>query len=147
MTNWKTGRETVDGKRFLTAAELEEWSKAEAKVFWAPICEVVDNVATVKLIVDLPGCSARDIQIALLPGIVILKKKVSLLASRNWNEFWQALLGPSELFRRFDLPASIDVNRVKAELEMGVLTVIAPKLTAHEQPAKGAPGRPHAFAA
>jgi HSP20 family molecular chaperone IbpA len=49
------------------------------------------------------------------------------------------------------MPALIDVNRVRAELELGVLTVVAPKQAANEQPAKGAPGvdisRPQAFAA
>jgi hypothetical protein len=41
----------------------------------------------------------------------------------------------SPLFRRFDMPTLIDVNRVKAELDMGVLTVIAPKQAArHRRP-------------
>ena len=38
-------------------------------------------------------------------------------------------------------------NRVKAELELGVLTVTAPKQPAVQQPAKEVPSRPHAFAA
>ena len=99
------------------------------------------------IIVDLPACGAGDVQLALMPDVIIVRKKVRLLASRSWNELLGAVFGPSELFRRFDLPASIDVNRVKAELEMGVLTVIAPKQAAKEQPAKGVPDRPHAFAA
>ena len=140
-------KQPVSGKRFLTAGELEEWSRVEQKIFWAPTCELVDTGATVKVIVDLPGCGAGDIQIALLPRVILLKKKVRLLASRNWKEFCQALFGPGELFRRFDMPALIDVNRVKAELELGVLTVIAPKQVAQEQPVRGVPEKPHAFAA
>jgi HSP20 family protein len=140
-------KESVCGKRFLTAGELEEWRHAEPRIFWAPTCEVVETDATVNLIVDLPDCAAGDIQIALLPRMILLKKKVRLLASRSWKELSQALLGPGELFRRFELPALIDVNRVKAELEMGVLTVVAPKTVAQERPVKGAPEKPHAFAA
>ncbi len=147
MTNPKTGRESVTGKRFLTAAELQEWSGKEQQNSWAPICEVTATDSTVNLVVDLPGCGSGDIQIVLLPRLIVLKKQVRLLASRSWIELWDALVGPSELFRRFDLPASIDVNRVKAELELGVLTVTAPRQVAGEHPAKGVPDRPHAFAA
>jgi hypothetical protein len=35
----------------------------------------------------------------------------------------------------------IDVNRVEAELEMGVMAVIAPERTAREHPVKGVPDR------
>jgi HSP20 family molecular chaperone IbpA len=138
---------SVSGKRFLTAGELEEWSRAEPQNPWAPTYELVETDSTVNLVVDLPGCGAGDIQIALLPRVVILKQKVRLLASRSWKEACGALFGRSELFCRFEMPALIDVNRVSAALEMGVLTVIAPKRAAKEQPAKGAPDQSHAFAA
>jgi HSP20 family protein len=146
MTN-PARKEAVSGRRFLTAGELEEWSIKEQKNSWEPTWEVVETDATVNLFVDLPGCAPGDIQIALLPRVIIVKKAVRLLASRSWNEAWRVLFGPSELFRRFDMPSLIDVNRVKAELEMGVLTVIAPKQAAPEQPVRGVPDRPHAFAA
>ena len=101
---------------------------------------------TVTLTVELPGCGAGDIQIALLPKVVILKRGLRLLASHSWREAFEAL-GAQTLFRRFELPALIDVNRVNAELELGVLTVIAPKQAAMEQPAQGVPERPHVFVA
>jgi HSP20 family molecular chaperone IbpA len=140
-------KEAVNGHRFLAAGELEEWSMADQKAFWSPTCEMVETAAAVKLIVDLPFCGAGDIQLALTPRTIIVKKRVRLLDSPGWKEFWEALRGPAELFRRFEMPASIDVNRLKAELEMGVLTVIAPKRANQEQPARGLPGKPHAFAA
>ena len=95
----------------------------------------------------MPRCGLGDIQIALLPNVILLKQKVRLLASRSWSEFVRALFGPSELFRRFDMPVLIDVNRVKAELQMGVLTIMAPKQAAIEQPPRGTPQRSQAFAA
>ena len=140
-------KDPISGKRFLTTGELEEWSSGQSKNEWRPTYELVETDSTVNLFVDLPGCGAGDLQIALMPRAIVLKQKVRLLAARSWKEACSALFGPSEMFRRFDLPASIDVNRVKAELELGVLTVIAPKVAAIEQPAKGVPDRPHAFAA
>ncbi len=147
MKSPKLGKESVSGKRFLNAAELEEWSQADQQNFWAPTCEVVETDSKVTVVVDLPGCGIGDVQIALLPHVIILRKQVRLLACKSWKEACAALFGPQKLFRRFDMPALIDVNRVKAELELGVLTVIAPKEPAREQPAKGVPDRSHAFAA
>jgi len=143
----KKPKEPVNGKRFLTAGELHQWSQGEQNTFWSPTCEMMETDSTVKLIVDMPQCGVSDIQLALLPRVIILKQKVRLLASRSWKEVWRALFGPAELFRRFDVPALIDVNRVKAELELGVLTVTAPKQPAVQQPADDVPSRPHAFAA
>jgi HSP20 family molecular chaperone IbpA len=151
MSSGKWGKEPVSGKRFLTAGELAEWSKADREQGWEPACEIVESDALVNLTVEVPGYGAADLQIALLPRAIILKLKVRLLACRSWEDVWRALFGPKELFRRFDLPALIDVNRVKAELEMGVLTAIAPKQAANGQPARGVPGveraRPQVFAA
>ena len=144
MNNYK---EIVKNKRYLTAGELEVWSGAEQENFWAPTCELVETDSTINLVIDLPGAGAGDIQLALLPRVMIVKRTVRLLASRSWQEALRALFGPRNLFRRFDLPASIDVNRVSAELEMGVLTVVAPKQADVEQPVKGVPERPRAFAA
>jgi len=143
----KKPKEPVNGKRFLTAGELHEWSQGEQHNFWSPTCEVVESDSTVKLIVDMPQCGVDDIQIALLPRVIILKQKVRLLASRSWKQVWRALFGPAELFRRFDVPASSDVNRVKAEMDWGVRRLTGRKQPAVQQPAIDVPSRPHAFAA
>jgi len=135
------------GKRFLTAGELAEWSETGLESFWSPVFELSETESSVDLIVDLPGCKAGDIQIALLPRLIILRQNVRLLASRSFKDWLRTFLGSGKLFRRFELPALIDVNQVKAELKMGVLTVTARKQSRTEQPASHVPDRPRAFAA
>ena len=147
MRNPGKSTQSLGGKRFLTGPELAEWSVAEARSLWLPICELAETDSTVNLIIDLPHCSAGDVQIALMPREIIIKQYVRVLASRSWRDMFRAVFGPRALFRRFEMPASIDVNRVRADLELGVLTVIAPKQTAVEQPAGGVPETPRAFAA
>jgi HSP20 family protein len=138
----------ISNKRSLTAGELEEWSNSEEKNFWAPTWEMSETDSIVSLVVDVPGYGAGDVQVALMPRLIIVKQTVRLLASRSWKEVCSALFGPRELFRRFELPVMIDVNRVKAELEQGVLTVTAPKRVVDEQSTtKGLPDGSHAFAA
>ena len=131
------------GMRFLTVGELHHWSDAGEKHLWQPVYELTEDDFSVTLTVELPGCGAPDIQIALLPRVVILRRELRLLASRTWREAFQVLFGCHTLFRRFDMPSLIDVNRVRAELDMGVLTLIALKPAAREQPAHGVPDRPH----
>jgi HSP20 family molecular chaperone IbpA len=138
---------TATGKRFLSAGELNEWQEADQESVWTPEYELIEASDAIHLTVELPDATARDIQIALLPKAVILKKRVHIVPGRGWKENWEALKGAKRLFRRFDLPALIDVNRVKAELELGVLTIYAPKETATEPTAKGVPGQPRTFVA
>jgi HSP20 family molecular chaperone IbpA len=132
--------------RFLTAGELREWCSRGDKHFWAAPFELTETDSTMTLTVELPGCGAGDLQIALLPRVILVRKELRLLACRNGHDLWDALFGARTLFRRFDMPALIDVNRVTAELEAGVLTVVAPKQIHRERTAKGVPDRPHIFA-
>lgn len=136
-------RKAQHGMRCLTVEELHDWLDAGERHFWSPTSDLSEDDFSLTLTVELPGCGAGDIQIALLPRTVILKRELRLLASRNWREAFQALFGAHTLFRRFDMPTLIDVNRVKAELDIGVLTVIAPKQVAREQTAQGVPDRRH----
>ena len=141
------GKQTVSGRRYPTSGELQAWSTAEQNTFWAPVCELIETESSVKVIIDLPGISARDIQIAILPRVLIVKNKVRLAAGRTWREVARAILGPLELFRRFEMPSLIDVNRVTAELDMGVLTLTAPKQVAEQRPVNRVTHQAHAFAA
>ena len=150
MQGLRRRKESVNGKRFLTFGELQRWTKedesAESRDFWEPAHNLEENDLAITLNVDLPGSGTGDVQIALLPRSIIVKLTVRLLACRSWKDLLRVLFGPGELFRRFELPALIDVNRVTAELDMGVLTVIAPKQAVGEQPAEGVPDRSHVFA-
>ena len=135
------------GKRYLTASELAERSQTGVESFWAPVFELSETESSVDLTVDLPGCNSGDIQIALLPHMIVVRRNVRLLASRSFKDWLRTLLGSGKLFRRFELPALIDVNQVKAELKTGVLTVTARKQSSTGQPASHLPDRPRAFAA
>jgi len=138
--------------RFLSSDELRSWSTNAEKYDWFPEMEVAETDSTYTLSIELPGCGIGDIQLAVLPRILFLRRRLQVLSSRSWWEAFQAIFGPRTLFRRFDLPALIDVNRVTAELELGVLTVVAPKQAAHKQgsterPAGGVPDSKTVFAA
>ena len=92
----------------------------------------IDAFETDKEIViqsPIGGISAKDINIAVEDGMLIIKGKRSKprLASQNIKYFYQECFwGPFS--KRIILPEEIDIKKAKASIKNGVLTLKIPKL-------------------
>ena len=117
--------------------ELEDWLRAEHELFWVPQAELTESKAQFNLKVAVPGFEARDLDITVQPYEILIqgaaeKREQKMEAGVTYSEF-----GERTLYRRFTLPAPIDLGSVTAQVENGLLVVIAPKKneTAREIPA------------
>ena len=94
--------------------------------------QAIDAFETDKEIViqsPIGGISAKDINIAVEDGMLIIKGKRSKprLASQNIKYFYQECFwGPFS--KRIILPEEIDIKKAKASIKNGVLTLKIPKL-------------------
>jgi HSP20 family protein len=108
---------------------LDDWLAAERQVCWpASELEEEDDKYTVK--VALAGFESDEISLTATPTEIIVRaehesrsKKDDEESVTHWSEFRS-----NKVFRRFDLPAEIDVDAVKANYKDGMLRIKAPKL-------------------
>jgi HSP20 family protein len=108
-------------------SDLDDWLQAEQEVVSSPASELVDEEQELRARIALPGFDAKDIQVsAMRDALIIQAGAAHTYEEKNGNvcfcEFSQ-----KKLFRRLDLPASIDVDKVTASLDKGILVVTAPK--------------------
>ena len=112
---------------------LDDWLAAEREVCW-PAAELVETGDAFNLKVALAGFDAKDIEVTATPCEVIVKAAREQRKSGGgkekegelkWSEFRS-----SDVFRRFELPADVDVDRIAASLSNGLLEVKAPKAAA-----------------
>jgi|SRR5579872_3167184 len=107
--------------------EEEDWLKAERELFSWPAAELAERDGKYEIQVSLPGFETKDVEVTATSSEVIIHAatKEEKKTQKNgvlWTEF-----GSNDVYRRFELPNSINVDKVTANLENGILRVIAPE--------------------
>jgi len=108
-------------------SDVEDWLQAERETISVPAAELLDSDKDVRLTVAMPGFEAKDIEVTATPGELVIQAE-----SRHTHEGQKANVAFCEfasktLFRRVAMPAQIDVDKVTATLDKGILQVVAPK--------------------
>ncbi len=113
--------------------EFDDWLAAEREVCWpAAQLEEEDDEFEIKL--ALAGFKPEEISITATPREIIVRAHHAAKRKKKgkdddkeirWSEFRS-----NDVYRRIQLPLPIDVDRVEAELERGMLEIEAPKARA-----------------
>ncbi len=115
---------------FSRGMDLDDWFRAEREICW-PAAEFTENEKEFVLKVELAGFDPDDISVTANPRELIVKAEHEFERREpesdrhetiRWSEFRS-----DDVFRRVELPAEIDVEKVSAEFKRGLLTVEARK--------------------
>ncbi len=106
--------------------ELEDWLQAEHEILGWPAAELIEKDNAYEVQVTLPGFDAKDIEVTTTPVELIIhaatrQEKKGKEKDVVWTEF-----GSNDVYRRFELPSKILVEKVVANLEKGILHITAP---------------------
>jgi HSP20 family molecular chaperone IbpA len=107
---------------------LDDWLEAERNVCW-PAAKLVERDGAFVLEVALAGFEPSEISLTATPREIMIKanhertkksdeKKAPTL---RWSEFRS-----DEVYRRVELPSSVDVGKTTADFKNGLLVVVAP---------------------
>lgn len=106
---------------------VDDWLQAEHEIMGWPAGEMTEKDSGVELELTLPGFDANQVQITATPSEIVVhahyeKEKKDQERKILWTEFES-----NDVYRRFEMPATIDVNKTNASLEKGILHITAPK--------------------
>jgi len=97
----------------------------EERVTVAPAVDIYENEEELRLVADVPGVGKEDVHIS------FEKDRLSLQAARSTRNGYGVALSaeyrPIDYRREFLVPRGIDIDRIEATVESGVLTVRLPK--------------------
>ncbi|SRR5579884_910240 len=107
---------------------LEDWLKAEHEVMGWPAAELTETGSNYDLAMTLPGYEPKDVQVTVTPSEIIVHAQVETKKKAEdvrclWTEFRS-----NDVYRRFELPDAIDVDKVTASLDKGMLHITAAKM-------------------
>lgn len=106
---------------------VDDWLEAERDLFQIPESELVEQGDEFEIKVNAPGFNPADVRVTVLPDALFVRawfthKHDESEGNVRFCEFCQ-----KALFRRFDLPEPINLDKVTANLDQGVLHLTAIK--------------------
>lgn len=123
---------------FSDGNELEDWLSAERELCW-PKAELREDDDEFDVYITLAGFKPEEIELTATPDTLIVKalhehKQSKEKRKVRWSEFRH-----DDVYRTIALPTDIDVDKVKAELENGLLKVEAKKAVSSSRKSKAVP--------
>lgn len=109
--------------------DLDDWLQAEREVVWSPASELIENKDDFRARLALPGFDAKDLEVTATPSELIVRAESAHTHEGKEGDVCFCEFSGKKLFRHLDLPAEIDVDKVTASLDKGILEVTAPKAT------------------
>jgi len=104
--------------------------------FSAPAIDMSEDDKAYKISAELPGIDAKDVDISVSGDTLVLrgeKRQEKEEKDKNYH-FSERAYGSFQ--RAFELPASVDCDRVAADFSQGVLTITLPKRAEAQKPTK-----------
>jgi HSP20 family protein len=89
--------------------------------------ELAETDAEFRIEVGVPGLEAKDTKVTAEPNAILVQAHAEKYSEKRSKNVYYSEFGEKSLYRRFDLAAPIDLDRVSAKVDKGLLTVIAPK--------------------
>lgn len=108
-------------------SDLDDWFKAEHELIWAPESDLVEKDGKFEMQVAVPGFDAKDVNVTALPDAIVICAESTHKHDKSEGNVYFCEFGDRTLYRRFDLPAPIDVDKITAHLDKGVLKLTATK--------------------
>ena len=106
---------------------VDDWLQAERDVVQSPEAELIEKDGKFQVRVAIPGFDSKDIHVTATPTALFVEAESKHGHEKSQGALYFCEFGRKHLFRRLDLPAPINVEKVSASLEHGILQLTAPK--------------------
>jgi HSP20 family protein len=106
---------------------IEDWLQAERDLIQFPETELVEKDGKFQVRVAVPGFENKDIRVTATPTALFVRAEAKQENEKKDGDVYFSEFGRKQIFRRLDLPAPVNVDKVTASLDDGVLNLAAPK--------------------
>jgi HSP20 family protein len=95
---------------------------------WTPVVDIFEESDVLRITVEVPGVKPEDVKISVEGHLLTIQGSKEHVAEERAERVhrYERTYGMFE--RSFTLPATVDPEHIKATYEMGVLTLLLPKI-------------------
>lgn len=106
---------------------LDNWLQAERDLIQSPETELLERDGKLQVRLAVPGFDSKDIHVTAMPTALIVRAEAKHEHEKTEGDVYFCEFGRKQLYRRLDLPAPVNVEKVTATLDHGILELAAPK--------------------
>lgn len=106
-----------------------EWQLGDAATAaWTPVVDIFEEPDCVRIVAEIPGVKPEDVKILVEANVLTIQGTKEQVAEQKAEKVhrYERTYGAFE--RSFTLPATVDAEHIKAAYNMGVLTLVLPKV-------------------
>ncbi len=107
--------------------ECEHWLQAEKELLWRPCAELVETDGELRASFALAGLTAKHVKVLVEPNHLTVRAATKHEDRKEEGTCHFCEFHRGELYRSLALPSSVVTEKVQAEMNEGMLTVILPK--------------------
>jgi HSP20 family protein len=107
--------------------DKEDWLNAERDLLCACESDLVEKEGRFEVRMNAPGFDPGEVKVTALPDALIVNASSRHSHEKNEGNVRFCEFGRKTIFRRFDLPEAINLDKVTADLNKGVLHLTAAK--------------------
>jgi len=119
--------EMFEGRGGANGSAAEDWFNAERDLLCSSESDLVEQDGNFEVRMNAPGFDPGEVKITALPDALIVRASSTHSHEKNEGKVRFCEFGQKTLFRRFDLPEPINLDKVMADLNKGVLHLTAAK--------------------
>ena len=112
------------------------WRSASSFSFSVPAIDMSEDEKAYMISAELPGIDAKDIDVSVSGDMLVLKGEKRQEKEEKDKNYHFSERAYGSFQRAFDLPASVDRDKVAADFSKGVLTITLPKTAEARKPQK-----------
>jgi HSP20 family protein len=106
--------------------ELDDWLRAEAELLHPLHLEMMESDADVTVVAEVPGFSAKDLDIKVEPRRLTIAGRREVKGEKNGRKIRSECCSDL-ILRSVNLPTDVDTAKVTATIKDGILLVDLPK--------------------
>jgi len=107
--------------------DREDWFLAESELLTPVKFHISESGERITARAELPGFNRQEIKVSLEPRRLSISGKSEPHEDHQSRKHVQSLAHKHMIFRVIDLPAEVDLSKVKATLNDGTLEIVMPK--------------------
>lgn len=94
---------------------------------WYPPTDVVEDADGIRISLELPGISPESVEVAVENRVLTVKGEKTQVNEQNSSRLHRYERSYGRFERSFQLPETVDLDRIAARSENGVLTLTLPR--------------------
>jgi HSP20 family protein len=94
---------------------------------WYPACDVFEDKDAVKIVAELPGVQPEDVKLSLENNLLTIRGEKKQEAEERSERVHRYERSYGTFERAFVLPSTVDGDKISAQYQNGVLTILVPK--------------------